>query len=954
MSGTYLSALQLKKKLEEKAKEASRNRELAEEKLKEAEDRLAEAKKIEAEIGGSEDKLKKAKNAMESKDFKACMDLCEEAIDTVSSGIKKRVGSVFESAEELIKLSKSLGGEPRKAEEKMNKAKDAAENYKFVDAIDLAKEAWEETEKTLHEKVSKVFSTTQAMIIEAETNTSPEAMENAKDLIKSAREFIDRGELSEAFNLIQQAKEVAQSKLDTFASRMLEEVQQSVQLGEELEIDMSEARTLLEEGYKGIEKNDYKLATEKAMAIRETAEKTIKEFVEQKFQQVQEKYQEAKDMGANVEDAELLFEDVTKAIDERLFKAALDDLKKCEEEISNNQFQVVLKHISQSRSKFITAKNIGADITKAVELLNQARASLKDNNYLEALKFAQQSDDAVEALVKTYEDAVEEIKNIENSFSVAEEIGVETSKPKEILDEARNALEDMDFQKALELVNESKKVTESTESEKVMDSIEASEFILTLCERINIDISELNKNLEDAISTLRSKDYKGALEKALDVRKEAENKAEEKITTIITRTASLTPEDNAEAQQKLQQARDLLTNKEYDQALQIANSISKSVVEQMEQDISESIKQAESEIAIAESMGADVALPIELVNKSRLGMTEDEYEEAKDFATKAWQEAKKSQQTIVNVTFTSAKDTAVKLKNQGFDVRHITLLLKRAKKAFDSKDYKGALEHSSEANQEGEALVAEFNKAKNGLAEMAERIKKAEEERVSVKDAQKLLAEANTLFDKGKFKETAEYIDKINAEVDKRTDQYTAAKLIISANELIKIAKEIGADSAEAEDMLATVKKAMKRKEYHESLENAKLCMEKLEEVVSSRIAGEISSSENIISEAMDIGVKTDKALEHLDEAKALLDKKEYTKSYEGVIACKKEMDEIKAISKKAAATIQSAQEKISDAENIHATVKDAKDQIKSAIESLKSMITKRPWRLPISPWKRP
>ena len=108
MSGTYLSALQLKKKLEEKAKEASRNRELAEEKLKEAEDRLTEAKKIEAEVGDSDDKIKKAKNAMESKDFKACMDLCEEALDIVSSGVKKRVGSIFDSAEDLIKLSKRI------------------------------------------------------------------------------------------------------------------------------------------------------------------------------------------------------------------------------------------------------------------------------------------------------------------------------------------------------------------------------------------------------------------------------------------------------------------------------------------------------------------------------------------------------------------------------------------------------------------------------------------------------------------------------------------------------------------------------------------------------------------------------------------------------------------------------------------------------------------------------
>ncbi|MDX1535064.1 MAG: hypothetical protein R3291_05540, partial [Thermoplasmata archaeon] len=77
MSG-YLKHIELSRQLEEKAKEASENRRHADERIKQLEGLIADAKKVDCQVAESEELLTQANGAMAAKDYKLALAKTQE------------------------------------------------------------------------------------------------------------------------------------------------------------------------------------------------------------------------------------------------------------------------------------------------------------------------------------------------------------------------------------------------------------------------------------------------------------------------------------------------------------------------------------------------------------------------------------------------------------------------------------------------------------------------------------------------------------------------------------------------------------------------------------------------------------------------------------------------------------------------------------------------------------
>jgi hypothetical protein len=94
LTGDYIKQLQLKKQIEQRAKEAAKSREAAEEKLVQAEDSLKLAKKMDAPSAESEKYLTEASSFFKEKDYRSSVSLSTKSLDASHKAQKDRVSSM--------------------------------------------------------------------------------------------------------------------------------------------------------------------------------------------------------------------------------------------------------------------------------------------------------------------------------------------------------------------------------------------------------------------------------------------------------------------------------------------------------------------------------------------------------------------------------------------------------------------------------------------------------------------------------------------------------------------------------------------------------------------------------------------------------------------------------------------------------------------------------------------
>ena len=184
MSG-YLRDSQLRRQLEEKAREATRTKQTAEDGLKEAQAILEAARRIEANVVEAEKALADATAAMGAKDYRAAADKAIEARERGLRIYRSRVSEMIDSSAGLLELAKGVGVNVADAEAILGKARDAVGGDELEDAIDLARKAWKRAEKGLSEHLSSSFSKVQSLLLSAKNLGMVVA--HVEDLVSRAR-----------------------------------------------------------------------------------------------------------------------------------------------------------------------------------------------------------------------------------------------------------------------------------------------------------------------------------------------------------------------------------------------------------------------------------------------------------------------------------------------------------------------------------------------------------------------------------------------------------------------------------------------------------------------------------------------------------------------------------------------------------------------------------------------
>jgi len=841
----FLRDIALRKQLEEKVKEAAKTRQLAEEAIGGAKSLIESARKFDGNVTDADKALADATAAIANKDYKTALERAQEAFERGKRALGDRARAVLESTRSHVTLAKVAGVESGDALTTLDRAEDALAKETYDEAIDLANRAWKKIEKGLHEHLSSSFSTAQSLIMTAKAmGRDTSAVE---DLLSRARSAVESNDFEMALAFTNECLDTVGEDLKGEIDRATQDVVNAMQTARELGGDVANMQRLLDRAQADIVRRDYDKAFNALKQARSDAEKSLGKTLESRTAEFAKLLGEAEAIGADVTQARALHKQFEKAVKEGDMAQATNLARDGSQALQKAQFDRVLSAMSVSRDKFVTAKNIGADISPALEWLNRARGALQKGQFQEALGASKKADEAVEQIVREYQTVEGEIRNLQRAFADAEVLGVDTSPARRLLDRARAALGQRDFRAAVDQLRRSHDELERAQSDRTMEVIEKAEFLLTAGEKIGANLQEASASLEEAITAGKGKNFSKAMEMATRSRELTERSIQRALNETIQGLHSslqFLGDDASAVRTFLERAESALSARDFETAygyVEEAMRLSEGKTKDRGLQFHDLLR---STIQTGIQLGVDVTTLENGLKQANADVDRGRYADLMGLKEKLMREIGVVSENVFNLV----KGKVVEAKNLQVDITEMREFLKRAKMALGVEDYPEALHLLSECNDKANRTVGLHKEVFTAISSAAALVAEAKKREVNVSKVLEMLLEAKRAHERFDHERALELAQRAKAETEKLMILYTSAQKIIAAREMLELVGRAGVDAPHLKEILENAKDAMKNKEYEKASMYAERGEKEVRELMKERVSSILSSAEALVS----------------------------------------------------------------------------------------------------------
>ncbi len=931
---SYLRQIQLQKQLEEKAKETTENRENAEKQLEAATQLIDKAKKIDANVAEAEALLEETNQAMKVKDFKLAVGKATECRARSERIYEERVKAIVESSSDMLKLAKGIGKKVEEGEGLVKQAREAVASEDLEKAVELARKSWQQTEKILHEHLSTRFSSAQSLIMvakKAEKDTSV-----AEDLLSRARSALESNDYESALNFTKDTFQNVASELREDIESSLEETDSIVGFCTEMKADVSKITPIVQRARSELKKGEFDKSMNSTKQARLEAERTLQKCIEERIESFDKVVASAEDIQADVSEAKNILAESEAALREGNYREAVLKLRGAEEEARNAQFQKVLVTISTSRSKFVTAKNIGADITKPLELMEKAREAMKNQSFKEALEYAQATDEEVSKIVKEFETVEAEIKSMQKSFALADDIGVDTVAAKKLLEKARLALQSRDFSKVLGFVKKSREAIERAESDRTMQVIESAESSLTLGQRMGLDFTEEDKILEKAVATMKKKDFESAIRHAVDCKSSADEAIDGYLSETIStlqREVKMAGESSVGARKLLDKAEASYAREDFAKAFGFVDEGMKIVESSLKDYATKYLEAIDLALNLAESLNIDVGTLREKHDLAKERMEAGRYRKVVDVGERAIGDLA----TLSEKTFSIVEAKVVKAKKLDMDIEAMRDHLKKARMAIGTEDYGRAFKSLTECDTLAEDSLQMHEKAYKAISSSAALIAEAKKKKVDLKKSLEMLLAAKKALEKSDYEQALKLAGKSREKIEEMISREDSSNIIQNVDKRYQTAVEMGFESEEIRQIIDFAKSALEAREYEKAAELASKCEKDVTSLFRENVSNLISTTQLLVVEGKGMGMDTTRAEDLMAESRELFEAESFEEAASQVLEAKKEIERLKDMSEEATELIKSAENLMSAMDDINVETPKSKKLLEKAVKKKES-----------------
>jgi hypothetical protein len=938
LAGSYLKSLQLAKQLEERAKEATKYRELAEKESESLQGFLKVCRENDVDLSEVDHVLAEFNASMEGRDYQTALGHAKKSQEAAKSAYIRRIGDVADSVDAILTLMQPQGKETKGALDMLEKSKELVVRDDLEGAMKYAKNSYDAAERGLHEHFSELLSQAQDIINQAKEMGDDVGI--FEDQMSRAKTALEQQEYESSIAQLKEAIDGAGENVRSQIEQAIAKAEDLKTAGVELGADMTRITNHIERAHKSLEALRFK----ESLSYAKRAEADGENVISSKFQEfVRDTRDGIKKLRSVNEDAEVpqqMLDQAVSAMKDKKYVEALRALTVAKEKTQGIQFQSVLEVIAKARDKFVLAKKVGVDMTKAIMLLNTARDTLRLGKLEDAISYAMQSQTEVDAALGVFYQARDQLGALAKAIKFTADLGGDVVPIKDVLAQTKKLFEDHNYQEATDRAKEGLELARKNGHDKTMDTIDLADRAFKLGKMVGADVAEAEGLLQRALASISEEDLPEGL-KLAKMSLEAANAGitrvlSDRITSLDTFVKGYSGEaDLSEVAALIEQARVNVASLEFERTHETLKEVTKKIETSGMEESERLLASAAQKIDSMSAMGVDSSDLQILMTRARSALEQKVFEDASARAKDLISQAEEMMFKAVQAEFSAVKDPIEEANAIGIDVDDTKLPLKEARAKSEEKNFAEAHRILTETKDSLMAKIARYDKIKADILRAEELIAEAGRSKADTSALSRKLEAAKNTFASGDLEDADRMLAGLLEEIERNLAMYLAAKFILSSKEIIDLAQAHGIDASTAQDLLARTKDLMKKKRYEEALAGAKQCDEQARRTVTDSVNDMIKDLQRLLTDAKNVGVDTLGPEKLAEKASELARSGNLIEALKCIESAKDDIDHVKNLSAQAAVEIRIARGNLKDAETLDMEVGRARELLEQAVDAL-------------------
>ncbi|MDW5563150.1 MAG: hypothetical protein SA339_07980 [Methanomassiliicoccus sp.] len=434
MTSDYLKQLQLTKQLEQKAKEAAKNRKLAEERLTQADGEVARAKKMGAETKALEEEHKEAQLAFGRREYAAALDLSDKVALDARKLQADKVEEVLESAYGVVAMVEDKGEDHRAVEVLLDRSRQLMKEGRTEEAMAAAVDTRTAAEQYADRRMSEMFVQLAHLIDVGEKEKLAVAARKQAlaKAIKLHEEGDRAGSLSKAVTCFKGLQEAFSKLAETRANSIMELVEGAIEGG-----DMSVVTGLVERSREAMARGrieeSFQILDEAQAAIRPVLANAVEVLLAR--QRERNEWLNAHGFSA------VRFAPAIKKVSEAYAagdsEEALELLRRSEKTLRESEMEIVLNHIETLRPRMVLAKRTNLNIDRVVTRLEEARTATVYGRAGEAMDIVDEASAELDDVLAPFRRVERELDTTRKAFLQARRMHIVSTEASQLVAKAR-------------------------------------------------------------------------------------------------------------------------------------------------------------------------------------------------------------------------------------------------------------------------------------------------------------------------------------------------------------------------------------------------------------------------------------------------------------------------------------------------------------------------------------
>jgi hypothetical protein len=866
----FEKAMELARQALEMARGKRSQHEASSETLKELERKMKDASEVGGDVREIEKLMERARRALSAHDHDKMGAIVRDGLEALIGALQKLVSESTHEASGIISQVEEMGANVAKARDRIVRARRALECSDHKSALNLIEEAVRGAEESRqkHLEIMEEVKSLQAMAREAQELGLD--VSRARKALAEVDEAIENGLYREAGKLIDGAR----SELDKGYLKQAEEAlarsEETIRRSRQLGASVQAEEKMLAEARGTFSLGRYQQVLKICKECLRRIDERVNEHIAEVILTAENLLAEAVKIGVDAHDFRAELERSEEAVGAGSYEQALKKANEVIEKTRGLLRSSINGTVSTLGGLIDESRKIGADVKEVEDFSRMAISALDRGEYEVAHDHALSGIAAVDRIREEF--IVRRMSVVEQIIREAEELGAGVEDLHKSMEKVRELLEKADFEKAAMLLAEAEDNTLKRQARLAEEGIRRAEEALSKV-RMDIDLSKARSLLEEAKGALEESEYEEAVDCASQSIEEAGRVQAQFVGEVISATeesiqaASEMGADTKKAAELLDWSKADQASGNYDGALeksvQSAEEAERAQYDFVRGPI-EYIRKVMRDAKVADDrIKRLVASAEQLLEKK-------EYSQARREVLRGLELTGAIQEKQARKHIFDAEEVLAEVEKAGAKSTLARNFIGSALKALDAKDFEHAMSYARECANQAQKTQSEFQAAQKALKAAEAEAGALKEVNLAPEEVVDLLELAQTDFSSGEYAKSRDFASKA-VEMAEHAYVKAAGEAISSSQFKINYAKNIGADVSEAEGVLKQAKAAHEAKDYRKAIELARRCREEAELAKEryKELVDTIYSAESKISVAHTYGLDTSAAEKLLAQAVA-------------------------------------------------------------------------------------